>query len=65
MEVDFLGEIPLNINIRINSDEGVPNKTIYEDKNTSIHFDKISEKLIEFIAKDDTENIDGPIIKFE
>ena len=65
LSVDFLGEIPLDINIRINSDEGLPNKTILEDSNNAIYFDNISDKLIKFIQKLDQDNIVDPIIKFE
>jgi ATP-binding protein involved in chromosome partitioning len=65
MEVEFLGEIPLDIDIRINSDEGKPNKTILESTNNAIYFDKISQKLIEFLEEEDQKNLNGPIIKFE
>jgi len=65
MEVEFLGEIPLDINIRINSDEGKPNKTILEKSNNAIYFDKISEQLIYFLEKSENVETEGPIIKFE
>ena len=65
MEVEFLGEIPLDINIRINSDEGKPNKTILEKSNNATYFDNISDKLIYFLEKSENAKTEGPTIKFE
>ncbi|MDG2001338.1 MAG: hypothetical protein P8J46_06100, partial [Alphaproteobacteria bacterium] len=65
MRIEFLGEIPLDINIRINSDEGKPNKTILEKNNNAVYFDNISEHLISFLEKSENTNTEGPIIKFE
>ena len=65
MRIEFLGEIPLDINIRINSDEGKPNKTILEKNNNAVYFDNISQHLISFLEKSENTNTEGPIIKFE
>jgi ATP-binding protein involved in chromosome partitioning len=65
MEVNFLGEIPLDIDIRINSDKGTPDKLILENNKNAVYFDKISEKLINFIKMSDKKNNTEPVIKFE
>ena len=64
MEVKFLGEIPLDADIRINSDKGQPNKTI-KDSHNGIYFDNISEQIINYLETIDQDDIDGPTIKFE
>ena len=43
MNIPFLGTIPLDINIRENSDQGHPNKN-----NSSEYFFNISKKILEF-----------------
>ena len=65
MNVPFLGEVPLDIEIRINSDNGEPNQTFSQGSNNSIHFDKISNKVLEFIKNNIDEEINEPTIKFE
>lgn len=65
MSVKFLGEIPLDIKIRINSDQGEPNKTLLENESSGIYYDEISEQLIKFIEKIEQDNIEEPVIKFE
>ena len=65
MKVKFLGEIPLDINIRINSDQGQPNKTVVKESNNAVYFDSISEHIINYLKTLDQAELDGPIIKFE
>ena len=65
MNVPFLGEVPLDIEIRINSDNGEPNQTFSQGSNNSIHIDKISNKVLEFIKNNIYEEINEPTIKFE
>ncbi|MGY8974687.1 MAG: P-loop NTPase [Alphaproteobacteria bacterium] len=65
MNVPFLGEVPLDIEIRINSDNGEPNKIFSKGSNNSIHFDEISNKVLEFIKNDIDQEINEPTIKFE
>ena len=64
MEVKFLGEIPLNVDIRINSDKGQPNKTI-KNSHSGIYYDTISEQIIDYLETIDQDDIDGPTVKFE
>ena len=65
MDVEFLGEIPLDIDIRINSDQGEPNKTVVKESNNAVYFDSISEQIINYLKTLDPAELDGPIIKFE
>ena len=65
MDVKFLGEIPLDLDIRINSDQGQPNKTIVKESNNAIYFNSISEHIINYLKTLDQSELDGPIIKFE
>ena len=65
MDVEFLGEIPLDIDIRINSDQGKPDKTVIKESNNAIYFDNISEHIINYLKTLDHDELDGPIIKFE
>ena len=65
MDVKFLGEIPLDLDIRINSDQGQPDKTIVEESNNAIYFNSISEHIISYLETLDQDELDGPIIKFE
>ena len=65
MNVPFLGEIPLDIEIRINSDNGEPNLTFSKDNKNSIHYDEISNKIIEFIENNNVKEINEPTIEFE
>ena len=65
MGVPFLGEVPLDIEIRINSDKGQPDHTFHEDNKIAIYFDNISDNIINFIQKTNEKNSNVPIIKFE
>ena len=65
MNVPFLGEVPLDIEIRINSDNGEPNQTFAKDNKNSIYFDEISNKIIDFIKNIGDEATNETIIKFE
>ena len=65
MNVPFLGEVPLDIEIRINSDKGQPNKLFSENSKQSLYFDKISNKILNFIEEANQNISNEPIIKFE
>ena len=65
MDVKFLGEIPLDLDIRINSDQGQPDKTIVKESNNAIYFNSISEHIINYLKTLDHGELDEPIIKFE
>lgn len=65
MSVKFLGDIPLDINIRINSDQGQPEKTISDDVKNANYYGEISSQLVNFINKIDQDKAVEPIIKFE
>ena len=65
MDVKFLGEIPLDLDIRINSDQGQPDKTIAKESNNAIYFNNISEHIIKYLKTLEQDELDGPIIKFE
>ena len=65
MDVPFLGEVPLDIEIRINSDKGQPDHTFHENNKRAIYFDNISDNIINFIQKTNEKNSNVPIIKFE
>ena len=65
MNVPFLGEVPLDIEIRINSDNGEPNQTFSKGNKNSIHFDEISNRIIEFIDNNSAEETNEPTIRFE
>ena len=65
MNVPFLGEVPLDIEIRINSDNGEPNQTFAKDNKNSIYYDEISNKIIDFIENIGDEATNETIIKFE
>ena len=65
MDVKFLGEIPLDLDIRINSDQGQPDKTIVKESNNAIYFNSISDHIIKYLKTLEQDELDGPIIKFE
>ncbi len=65
MDVPYLGEVPLDIEIRINSDNGEPDKIFSKGNKKSIPFDKISDNMIDFIKNSSNEKEKEPIIIFE
>ena len=65
MDVPFLGAVPLDIEIRINSDKGQPNQIFLKGNNKATYFDEISNNIINFIESSNNKEANVPDIKFE
>jgi len=65
MDVPFLGAVPLDIEIRINSDKGQPNQIFLKGNNKATYFDEISNNIINFIESSNNKEANEPDIKFE
>lgn len=51
LDVPFLGEVPINVKIRVNGDEGQAERT-FDDSETAPHFEAICHALVQGIAND-------------
>jgi len=61
--IHFLGEIPLNTDIRIGGDEGKPVVLGHPDSEESIQFINTARNLVEQIKKSDKQQVNQPVIE--
>jgi len=54
MEIPFLGEVPINIQVRVHGDEGTI-KGVYEDEITSVPLTEICRRLVENLRSEDSD----------
>jgi len=61
--INFLGEIPLNTDIRIGGDEGKPVVLGHPDSEESVQFNNTARNLVEQIKTADKQQVNQPVIE--